>query len=85
MSPQESRRLHKAIVSVLSRALECCLHPAPDFRDPEVVVPGAGKNSSRLRPRGENPAAAAENNPAHRPKADAQLTSVGAAKVSATS
>lgn len=35
LNPQESRRLHKAIVSVLSRALECCLHPAPDFRDPE--------------------------------------------------
>jgi formamidopyrimidine-DNA glycosylase len=34
LKPQESRRLHKAIVSVLSRALECCLHPAPDFRDP---------------------------------------------------
>jgi formamidopyrimidine-DNA glycosylase len=32
---QEARRLHKAIVSVLTRALECCLHPAPDFRDPE--------------------------------------------------
>jgi formamidopyrimidine-DNA glycosylase len=31
----EPRRLHKAIVSVLARALECCLHPAPDFRDPE--------------------------------------------------
>jgi formamidopyrimidine-DNA glycosylase len=31
----ESRRLHKAIVSVLARALECCLHPPPDFRDPE--------------------------------------------------
>jgi formamidopyrimidine-DNA glycosylase len=31
----EVRRLHKAIVSVLARALECCLHPAPDFRDPE--------------------------------------------------
>jgi len=30
----ESRRLHKAIVSVLARALECCLHPPPDFRDP---------------------------------------------------
>jgi formamidopyrimidine-DNA glycosylase len=35
LRPQEARRLHKAIVSVLSRALECCLHPAPDFRDPE--------------------------------------------------
>lgn len=29
----EARRLHKAIVRVLRRALECCLHPAPDFRD----------------------------------------------------
>jgi formamidopyrimidine-DNA glycosylase len=32
---EEAVRLHKAIVSVLSRALECCLHPAPDFRDPK--------------------------------------------------
>jgi formamidopyrimidine-DNA glycosylase len=31
----ESQKLHKAIVSVLRRALECCLEPAPDFRDPE--------------------------------------------------
>ncbi len=35
LQPQEARRLHKAIVSVLTRALECCLHPAPNFRDPE--------------------------------------------------
>lgn len=35
LSQQEARRLHKAIVSVLRRALECCLHPAPDFRDPD--------------------------------------------------
>ncbi len=33
LSPEEARRLHKAIVSVLRRALECCLHPAPDFRN----------------------------------------------------
>ncbi|HKW35116.1 MAG TPA: bifunctional DNA-formamidopyrimidine glycosylase/DNA-(apurinic or apyrimidinic site) lyase [Candidatus Acidoferrum sp.] len=33
LNHEESRRLHKAIVSVLRRALECCLHPAPDFRD----------------------------------------------------
>jgi formamidopyrimidine-DNA glycosylase len=33
LKPQEPQRLHKAIVSVLARALECCLHPAPDFRD----------------------------------------------------
>jgi formamidopyrimidine-DNA glycosylase len=31
----EAQRLHKAIVSVLHRALECCLDPAPDFRNPE--------------------------------------------------
>ena len=30
----EAAKLHKAIVSVLRRAVECCLHPAPDFRDP---------------------------------------------------
>jgi formamidopyrimidine-DNA glycosylase len=35
LRPHEARRLHKAIVSVLARALECCLHPAPNFRDPE--------------------------------------------------
>ena len=33
LNAAESRRLHKAIVSVLARALECCLHPPPDFRD----------------------------------------------------
>jgi formamidopyrimidine-DNA glycosylase len=30
----ESQKLHKAIVSVLRRALECCLEPSPNFRDP---------------------------------------------------
>jgi formamidopyrimidine-DNA glycosylase len=35
LRPEEARRLHKAIVSVLRRALECCLNPAPNFRDPE--------------------------------------------------
>ncbi len=34
LAPHEARRLHKSIVYVLRRALECCLHPAPDFRDP---------------------------------------------------
>jgi formamidopyrimidine-DNA glycosylase len=33
LAPAEARRLHKAIVDVLRRALECCLHPAPNFRD----------------------------------------------------
>jgi formamidopyrimidine-DNA glycosylase len=35
LKPEEACRLHKAIVSVLRRALECCLHPAPNFRDPD--------------------------------------------------
>ena len=43
LKPEESRRLHKAIVSVLARALECCLHPAPDFRDPKWWFQGLEK------------------------------------------
>ena len=43
LRPLEAQRLHKAIVSVLSRALECCLHPAPDFRDPEWWFQGLEK------------------------------------------
>jgi formamidopyrimidine-DNA glycosylase len=35
LTPTEARRLHKAIVDVLHRALECCTNPAPDFRDPQ--------------------------------------------------
>lgn len=35
VQPEEAHRLHKAIVEVLRRALECCLDPAPDFRNPE--------------------------------------------------
>src|SRR5260370_15847076 len=30
LKPEEARPLHKAIVSVLARTLECCLHPPPD-------------------------------------------------------
>ncbi len=33
LTPVESEKLHKAIVSVLRRALECCLDPAPEFVD----------------------------------------------------
>jgi len=33
LNSKQVERLHKAIVSVLRRALECCLEPAPDFRD----------------------------------------------------
>jgi len=32
---KKSAELHKAIVYVLRRALECCQDPAPDFRDPK--------------------------------------------------
>lgn len=43
LKPREALRLHKAIVSVLARALECCLHPAPDFRDPQWWFQGLEK------------------------------------------
>lgn len=39
----EARRLHKAIVYVLRGALECCLHPAPDFRNPDWWFQGLEK------------------------------------------
>jgi formamidopyrimidine-DNA glycosylase len=41
--PAEARRLHKAIVAVLHRALECCLAPPPDFRDPRWWFQGLEK------------------------------------------
>lgn len=43
LKPDEARRLHKAIVSVLARALECCLHPAPDFHDSQWWFQGLEK------------------------------------------
>ena len=43
LEPHEARRLHKAIVYVLRRALECCLRPTPDFRDPEWWFQGLEK------------------------------------------
>jgi formamidopyrimidine-DNA glycosylase len=43
LSRKESIKLHKAIVSVLERALECCLEPAPVFRDPEWWFQGLEK------------------------------------------
>lgn len=43
LEPEEVKRLHKAIVSVLGRALECCLHPAPDFRDSQWWFQGLEK------------------------------------------
>ena len=35
LNAPEVRRLHKAIVKVLRTALECCLNPAPEFRQPD--------------------------------------------------
>jgi formamidopyrimidine-DNA glycosylase len=43
VSAKEAQRLHKAIVSVLRRALECCLDPAPVFRDDEWWFKGLEK------------------------------------------
>jgi formamidopyrimidine-DNA glycosylase len=43
LDAKEAARLHKAIVSVLGRALECCLDPAPVFRDPEWWFQGLEK------------------------------------------
>jgi formamidopyrimidine-DNA glycosylase len=43
LSRKESTTLHKAIVSVLRRALECCLEPAPVFRDPDWWFKGLEK------------------------------------------
>jgi len=60
LRPQEARRLHKAIVSVLARALECCLHPAPDFRNPvwwfaglEKILRAYGREGEPCRRCGE--------------------------------
>jgi formamidopyrimidine-DNA glycosylase len=43
LKADEAATLHKAIVSVLRRALECCLHPAPVFRDPKWWFQGLEK------------------------------------------
>jgi len=43
LKAEEARRLHKAIVSVLARALECCLNPAPDFCDSQWWLQGLEK------------------------------------------
>jgi formamidopyrimidine-DNA glycosylase len=43
LNGQQSAKLHKAIVSVLKRALECCLEPAPTFHDPQWWFQGLEK------------------------------------------
>jgi formamidopyrimidine-DNA glycosylase len=56
LSAAEARRLQKAIVDVLHRALECCRNPAPDFRDPnwwfqglERILRVYGREGKRCR------------------------------------
>jgi formamidopyrimidine-DNA glycosylase len=56
LAPMEARRLHKAIVDVLHRALECCSNPAPNFRDPqwwfqglESILQVYGREGKRCR------------------------------------
>jgi formamidopyrimidine-DNA glycosylase len=56
LTSSQSRRLHKAVVSVLYRALECCLHPAPVFRDPQWWFAGLG-SMLRVYGRGGMPCA----------------------------
>ena len=43
LNEREMRRLHKAVVSVLNRALEYCLNPPPDFRNPQWWFSGLDK------------------------------------------
>jgi formamidopyrimidine-DNA glycosylase len=43
LNDKEAAKLHKGIVSVLRRVLECCLDPAPTFRDPEWWFQGLEK------------------------------------------
>jgi len=43
VNKKQSSELHKAIVSVLRRALECCLNPAPVFREEDWWFQGLEK------------------------------------------
>ncbi len=43
LNRRQSAKLHKAIVYVLRRALECCQDPPPDFRDPKWWFQGLEK------------------------------------------
>ncbi len=43
LSQTEARRLHKAIVGVLRRGIECCLDPVPDLSSPEWEMAGTKK------------------------------------------
>ena len=43
LNRRQAAQLHKAIVHVLRRALECCQDPSPDFRDPKWWFQGIDK------------------------------------------
>jgi formamidopyrimidine-DNA glycosylase len=53
LTSAEGRHLHKAIVSVLRRELECCLHPAPDFCNPDWWFQGIEDILRVYGPRGK--------------------------------
>lgn len=55
----DATKLHKAIVSVLQRALECCLDPAPTFCDPAWWFQDSRKSCASINARG-CPAGAAD-------------------------
>ncbi len=56
LAPEDARRLHKAVVDVVGRALECSLAPAPDFRNPEWWFEGL-EDILRVYDREEKPCA----------------------------
>jgi formamidopyrimidine-DNA glycosylase len=56
LSAAEAERLYKSIGSILRRALECCLRPAPNFRDPnwwfqgiEAILNVYGREDKKCR------------------------------------
>jgi exodeoxyribonuclease VII small subunit len=59
LRPQEMRRLHKGIVDVLGRAIECCLDPAPNLRDPKWWFAGVDRPFACTTARARRASAAA--------------------------
>lgn len=53
LSAAECRRLHKAIVGVLQRGIECCLDPAPELSNPGWEMPGIEKMLAVYQREGE--------------------------------
>jgi formamidopyrimidine-DNA glycosylase len=53
LQPAEARNLYKAIVSVLRRALRCCLNPPPNFADADWWFQGIDKTLRVYQREGE--------------------------------